>query len=147
MKLFKDKANFAWFLVILGGVVEIFWVSGLKHADSLHLYILTIAGIGFSFVSMLVAVRYLEVSVAYAVFVGIGTLGVVLAEMLVFGESFSPLKLVFIFTLLAGIIGLKFESRHQAQLTDEEFAQNLGGHLGLHELDDELFADEKGSKR
>ncbi|TQR60750.1 DMT family transporter [Campylobacter troglodytis] len=146
MKLFSTKANFAWFLVILGGIVEIFWVSGLKYANSPFLYILTIVGIGFSFASMLVAVRYIEVSIAYSVFVGIGTLGVILAEMLVFNESFSMLKLAFILLLLAGIIGLKFQSRHHADLSDKELVHNLGEDLGLHELDDEFFKDEGGGR-
>ena len=43
----------------------------------------------------------------YAVFTGIGTAGTVLAEMLVFGEPFNILKLLFIATLLCGVVGLK----------------------------------------
>ncbi len=139
MKLIKNKANFAWCLVILGGIVEIFWVSGLKHADTPLTHALTLAGIAFSFASMLLAVRYIEVSVAYAVFVGIGALGVVLSDALVFGETFSALKLVLIGTLFVGIIGLKLQSRHQAHLSDEAFAQKLGNDLGVGELDKRLF--------
>ena len=139
MKLVTNKANFAWCLVVLGGIVEIFWVSGLKHADSPLLHALTLAGIVFSFASMLLAVRYIEVSVAYAVFVGIGALGVVLSEALVFGEAFGAPKLVLIGTLFVGIIGLKLQSRHQAHLTDEAFAQKLGDDLGVGELDKRLF--------
>lgn len=92
---------------------------------------------------MLVAVRYIEVSIAYAVFVGIGTVGVVLTEMLVFGENFSWLKIVFIFTLLFGIIGLKTQSKEQVKSSDKVVAHNLGKDLGLHEFDDELFGGEK----
>lgn len=141
MQIFSNKANFAWFLVVCGGIVEIFWVSGLKYADNAFWYALTGFGIVFSFASMLIAVRYIEVSIAYAVFVGIGTVGVVLAEFLVFGEAFSWLKIALISTLLLGIIGLKFQSNEQAHLKDEDLAQNLGKDLGLHELDDTLFSD------
>lgn len=146
MQIFSNKANFAWFLVIFGGVVEIFWVSGLKHADSVFWYMMTICGIGISFMSLLIAVRYIEVSVGYAVFVGIGTVGVVLSEILVFDESFSWLKIVLIFTLLFGIIGLKFQSKEQAHLKDEDLARNLGKDLGVHELDDTLFMDIGGER-
>lgn len=130
----QSKANLAWGLVLLGGVVEIFWVSGLKHADSIALYALTVCGIGFSFVAMLVAVRYIEVSIAYAVFVGIGTVGVVLSEILVFGEAFSWVKIALIFVLLAAIIGLKFQATHHAHLKDAEFVRNLGDEMGLGEV-------------
>lgn len=141
MRIFKNKANFAWFLVILGGIIELFWVSGLKYADSVFWYMLTVCGIAISFVCMLVAVRYIEVSVAYAVFVGIGTVGIVFAEMLIFNEAFSWLKIIFIFTLLLGVIGLKLISTHHGHLTDKDLAQNLNKDLGLNEL--EFFKKDK----
>lgn len=134
MKFFHNKTNFAWCLVILGGVIELFWVSGLKYADSTFWYMLTICGIAFSFICMIVAVRYIEVSIAYAVFVGIGTVGIVIAEMLVFNEAFSFLKLIFIATLLLGIIGLKLVSTHHRELTDKDLATNLDKDLGLDEF-------------
>ena len=74
-------ANLAWGLVVIGGIVECFWVSGLKHADSFILYALTTLGIAFSFTMMVLALKVLEVSVAYSVFVGIGTAGVVASEI------------------------------------------------------------------
>lgn len=140
MKILRDKANLAWFLVILGGIVELFWVSGLKYADNALWYALTICGIAFSFVCMLIAVRHIEVSVAYAVFVGIGTVGIVIAEMLVFHQQFSWLKLLFISTLLLGVVGLKLISTHHGHLTDKDLAANLDKDLGLNEL---FSGDEK----
>ncbi len=83
-----NLTNFAWGLVVLGGIVECFWVSGLKHADSPLLYALTALGIAFSFSAMIVACKVLEVSIAYSVFVGIGTAGVVASEILIFGGIF-----------------------------------------------------------
>lgn len=100
-----------WILIILGGMIEIFWVSGLKYADSLFLYILTGIGILCSFTAMIIACRSIEVSVAYAVFVGIGTAGVVLAEMLYFGESFNIARIGLICILLIGVVGLKLTDK------------------------------------
>ena len=88
------SSNLAWVLIVIGGIVECFWVSGLKYADSFVLYILTGLGILISFSCGIIAMKKIEVSVAYAVFVGIGTAGVVLAEMLYFGENFSLIKFV-----------------------------------------------------
>lgn len=68
----------------------------------------------------------IEVSVAYAVFVGIGTAGVVLAEMLLFNEPFSLLKISLIFILLLGVVGLKFVSRENDEALVEELSQDLG---------------------
>lgn len=103
----------AWILIILGGIVEIFWVSGLKYADSLFLHILTGIGILFSFSAMIIACKKIEVSIAYSVFVGIGTAGVVLSEMLYFGEPFDPIRLILIGVLLIGVIGLKLTSKEE----------------------------------
>lgn len=119
--------NTAWALVVIGGVVECFWVSGLKYADSVGLYLLTGLGIVFSFCAMIIACRKIEVSVAYAVFVGLGTAGVVLSEILVFGESFSILKISLIALLVVCVIGLKMISKEeQAQ---DVVVENISKHI------------------
>lgn len=113
--------NLAWLLVIIGGVCEIFWVSGLKHADTLGLQALTGLGIGISFVCMLLAIKALEISVAYSVFVGIGAGGIVVMEIVVFGEPASVGKLALIALLMCAVIGLKFATHESEQemYTDE----------------------------
>ncbi|AJC88293.1 multidrug efflux SMR transporter [Campylobacter insulaenigrae] len=110
--MFKQmSANFAWFMVVLGGVVECFWVSGLKHSSEIWHYVLTIIGVYISFACMLKACEKLEVSIVYSVFVGIGTVGVVLNEMLIFNEPVSIIKIILIAILLLSVIGLKFASK------------------------------------
>lgn len=134
----KISANFAWFSVLFGGFVEIFWVSGLKYSQSILEYCLTAIGVLISFICMLLAVKRLEVSIAYAVFVGIGTAGVVLSEMLVFAESVSLIKIILIGILLLGVIGLKLVSKEQGEKSDEDLAKELSKNLGIDELEDIL---------
>ncbi|MDL0079360.1 DMT family transporter [Helicobacter zhangjianzhongii] len=105
--------NLGWFFIIIGGICEIFWVSGLKYADTLGLQALTGLGICISFVCMLLAIRVIEISVAYSVFVGIGAAGIVLAEIVVFGAPASWLKITLIVVLMCGVIGLKFATNHK----------------------------------
>ncbi|WP_258864640.1 multidrug efflux SMR transporter [Helicobacter sp. MIT 99-10781] len=131
------NTNKAWILIILGGIVECFWVSGLKYADSFALYILTGAGILFSFCAMLIACRKVEVSIAYSVFVGIGAAGVVLFEIFIFGEEFSWIKLALIALLLVGIIGLKIVSKEQTS-EDSKLVNELNENLGLDEVSQKL---------
>lgn len=111
--MFKMNANFAWFFVILGGIIECFWVSGLKYSSEIWHYILTIIGVCISFTCMLKACEKLEVSIVYSVFVGIGTVGVVLNEMFIFKENFSYLKLFLILIMFISIVGLKFTSKEK----------------------------------
>ena len=44
---------------------------------------------------------------AYAVWVGVGALGVALAGIIALGECASPLRLAFLALILTGIVGLK----------------------------------------
>ncbi|WP_273404522.1 DMT family transporter [Campylobacter avium] len=138
----KISANFAWFSVLFGGFVEIFWVSGLKYSQSILEYCLTAIGVLISFICMLLAVKRLEVSIAYAVFVGIGTAGVVLSEMLVFAESVSLIKIILIGILLLGVIGLKLVSKEQGEKSDEDLANELSKNLGIDELE-EILGEKK----
>lgn len=119
--------NSAWVLVLCGGIIECFWVSGLKYANSPFLYALTALGISFSFIAMIIACKKIEVSVAYAVFVGIGTAGVVISEIVVFSEPFSLVKISLIALLLASVIGLKLTSKEkEEQIVVAEVTQDLG---------------------
>lgn len=110
--------NIAWILILVGGICEVFWVSGLKYADTLAWQILTIIGIAFSFTCAVLAMKKLEVSIVYSVFVGIGTGGVVVAEILVFGQEASAMKLALIATLMLGVLGLKCSVKESKTIQD-----------------------------
>ncbi|MBE3021734.1 DMT family transporter [Campylobacter sp. 7477a] len=129
-----SRTNLAWLLVILGGIVEVCWVAGLKYADSLFLYTLTILGVMFSFSAMIMACKSIEVSVAYSVFVGIGAGGVVLGEMMFFNEPVSMIKISLIALLMVGVVGLKFTSNEQ----DEKTVKTLSKDLGIDEIEEDL---------
>ncbi|MBD2862040.1 multidrug efflux SMR transporter [Paenibacillus sp. IB182363] len=96
-----------WVKVFVAAFFEVFWVIGLKHADSAPEWAGTIVAIIVSFYMMIMAGRHLPVGTVYAVFVGMGTAGTVLSEILFFGEPFKAAKMILIVVLLAGVIGLK----------------------------------------
>ena len=96
-----------WLLVVIGACFEVCWVIGLKHADTITEWTGTIICIIASFVSMIAAGRKLPIGTVYAVFVGLGTAGTILTDVILYGEELSILKALFLFMLLFGIIGLK----------------------------------------
>jgi quaternary ammonium compound-resistance protein SugE len=53
------------------------------------------------------ALKHLPVGTAYAIWTGIGSLGVTLIGIAAFHESASPLRLLCIVAIMGGIIGLK----------------------------------------
>ena len=100
------------FLWVLGGAVaECGWAYGLKHASSAPEIALTAMLVCVSFTSFIMAMKYLPVSVAYTVFVGFGAFFIVVAESVseysLSGQMPDALRLFFIATLIAGVLGLK----------------------------------------
>lgn len=98
--------NKYWFMVLLAGLVEIIWVVGLKHADSIATWGVTVIAIIASFYFLLTAMAHLPSSTVYAMFTGIGTVGTVLTGIFIFNEPAHAIKLVLLGTLVIGIIGL-----------------------------------------
>ena len=99
--------NVNWLKVILAAVFEVVWVIGLKHADNFLEWTITVIAIIISFTVMIMAGRKLPVGTVYAVFVGLGTAGTVLSDILLFNEPLKIEKLILVGVLLAGVIGLK----------------------------------------
>ncbi|GGF97798.1 multidrug SMR transporter [Paenibacillus albidus] len=105
--------NRNWLYVFLSGILEIFWVSGLKHSETIVGWSITVVALALSFLLIVLASRQLPVGTVYAVFAGIGTGGTVLAESIVFGEPFQLSKIILIAVLLIGVIGLKMVTGDQ----------------------------------
>ncbi|MFK2826231.1 multidrug efflux SMR transporter [Bacillus sp. B190/17] len=110
--------NREWMKVFIAALFEVCWVIGLKHADDLWEWAGTAAAIFISFYLLIAAGKRLPVGTVYAVFVGMGTAGTVLSEILFFGEPVKGIKLVLIVVLLAGVIGLKL-------VTDEKEGEKV----------------------
>ena len=99
--------NIEWVKVYIAAFFEVFWVIGLKHADGFWPWTGTVIAIIVSFYLMIMAGRKLPVGTVYAVFVGMGTAGTVIADIILFGEPVQLAKLLLIAVLLAGVVGLK----------------------------------------
>ncbi len=106
--------NRYWIMLLLAGLCEVGWVSGLKHASTAIEWLLTAVAIALSFWGLLAASNKLPVGTVYAVFTGIGAAGTVLAESLVFGQPFSAAKIGLIALLIVGIAGLKWTAEPHA---------------------------------
>ena len=103
--------NTNWMKVLVAALFEVFWVIGLKHADDFWSWAGTMISIMISFYVMIMAGRKLPVGTVYAVFVGLGTAGTVISEILFFGEPFKTSKILLILLLLAGVVGLKLVTK------------------------------------
>lgn len=109
-----------WIYVILGGLIEIIWVMGLKYADGPYSWIGVTAAIILSFLLLFRSFKKLPIGTVYAVFTGIGTAGIVLVEILLFEEPVSVVKLVFIALLFLGVVGLKWVTEEQSPKMEDQ---------------------------
>lgn len=109
-----------WLLVVVAAVFEVMWVAGLKHADSFFAWFVTIIAIIVSFGVLIYSGKRLPTSTVYAVFVGLGTAGTVICEMVFYGESFRWAKVALIAVLLIGILGLKLVTHEPGKNPNKE---------------------------
>jgi len=99
----------AWLIVVAAGVFEMGFAVLLKQSHGITRLWPTV---GFavcaliSFGLLTYALKKLEVGPAYAVWTGIGAAGTAVIGMIALGESVSPLKLVSLGLILAGVVGL-----------------------------------------
>jgi paired small multidrug resistance pump len=97
-----------WFVTAAAALFEIGWATGLKYAHDGLTWTLTIAAILVSFTGLLMASTRLPTATVYAVFVGLGTLGTVIVDMIFFDAGINAGVVFFVVMLLVGVIGLKF---------------------------------------
>ena len=99
----------AWLMVVVAGLFETGFAVLLKQSNGITRLWPTV---GFaacaliSFTLLTMALKKLEVGSAYAVWTGLGAAGTALVGIWVLGEAASPVKLVSIGLILAGVIGL-----------------------------------------
>ncbi|MFO1443727.1 multidrug efflux SMR transporter [Bacillus sp. Bva_UNVM-123] len=108
-----------WLKVFIAAFFEVFWVIGLKHAYDFWTWTGTIIAIIISFYLMIMAGKKLPVGTVYAVFVGMGTVGTVLSEIIFFSEPIKISKMLLVFLLLCGVIGLKLVTNEKETNREE----------------------------
>lgn len=63
---------------------------------------------GLAIVMLTLALRKLEVGIAYAIWAGLGTAIIALIGIVLFRESLHPMKFIFIALIVIGVCGLSF---------------------------------------
>src|SRR5690606_19375030 len=102
--------SMSWILLVFAGLLEVCWAIGLKYTQGftkLGPSVFTIGTLAGSMYLLARATEALPIGTAYGVWVGIGALGSAVLGILLFQESASPLRLLFLSLLLVSIIGLK----------------------------------------
>ena len=98
-----------WFFLLAAIAVEIVATAALKSVVSAPFMVtlLPLILIGLSFTLLSVALRVIPLAVAYAVWEGLGIVGIAAAGHLLFGEHLTAGRLVALAAILAGILLLE----------------------------------------
>lgn len=100
----------AWLYLFIAGLFECGWAIGLKYTEGftkLMPSLFTVAAMGVSFFLLSAAMKTIPVGTAYAVWTGIGAVGVAIMGMVLFDESRDIMRILCLLLIVTGIMGLK----------------------------------------
>ena len=103
----------AWVWLLLAGLLEIVFAICLKLSEGFTKPAFTIAFIIATSISLFCltkAMQSIPMGTAYAVWTGIGVVGVVIFGIVFFSEPVTAARIFLISTLVASIVGLKLIS-------------------------------------
>lgn len=104
----------SWVFLAIAIVCEIVGTISLKcNAEfSQRIYLLGSAtGYPLAFVFLSLALKEIEVSIAYAIWSGIGVVGTLILGNLLFRESISVEKVICMALIITGIVGLQLATK------------------------------------
>jgi quaternary ammonium compound-resistance protein SugE len=99
-----------WILLVAAGLLEMVWAMGLKFTHGFTRPMPTVVTVAAMIASMWllgIATKTLPIGTAYAVWVGIGTVGTAVGGMVLLGEPVSAVRCGLLAVLVAAILGLK----------------------------------------
>jgi quaternary ammonium compound-resistance protein SugE len=103
----------AWTWLFIAGLLEVVWAIGLKYTmgfTRLWPSAITVVAMAGSVYFLAIAVRTIPIGTGYAVWTGIGAVGVAILGMAILGEPRTLIRIGCILLIVAGIAGLKLSS-------------------------------------
>lgn len=100
----------AWLILVAASAVEIVMALALKYADGWTRFWPSVIGIAAALGSVFLltlAMKQLPAGTAYAIWTGIGSVGITVLGVMLFGDSPSAARLLCIALIVGGVAGLK----------------------------------------
>ena len=98
----------AWVILAIAVVTEIIWALSLKWAATVGSWQASIVPISLSFVNMALlalAMRGISAGTAYAIWTGLGAVGVIIGGVFWFGEKVNGVQIGFMALIVIGVVG------------------------------------------
>ena len=104
-----------WIYLVLAGTMEVGWAVGLKYTEGFSQIIPSVITVGFMILSLYLlslALKTISIGTGYAIWTGIGAMGTAIIGMMFLGDSKGLGRVICVFVVIAGILGLKFFSNN-----------------------------------
>ncbi len=103
----------AWIYLLIAGLFECTWAIGLKYTEGFTKLIpssITLVAMVLSVWFLSLALKTIPIGTGYAVWTGIGAIGVAIIGMAFLGEPRQIARVICLLLIISGIIGLKVVS-------------------------------------
>lgn|SRR5690606_14860077 len=103
----------AWIVLAIAVFTEICWALSLKWAATVGSWQASIVPVSLSFLNMALlafAMRGISAGTAYAIWTGLGAVGVIIGGIFWFGEKVNAIQIGFMTLIVIGVAGTKFFS-------------------------------------
>ena len=105
----------SWFFLIIASLFEVAWVYALKRVTGVYDFsaiFITISLLLLSIFFLSLAIRTIPISVAYALWTGIGIIGALTIGVTIYNEPINAARLICVGLILVGIIGIHLSELH-----------------------------------
>lgn len=105
--------DIAWVLLIIAGLLEPCWVFTMERSDSfrnIRWVVLTMIIMLTDLYLLSVVMQTLGAGLSYAIWTGIGAVCTFLMGVVIYREPATLIRILFIFMIIAGIVGLNLTS-------------------------------------
>jgi quaternary ammonium compound-resistance protein SugE len=102
-----------WIILAVAVFTEICWALSLKWAATLGTWQASAVPVTLSFVNMALlalAMREISAGTAYAIWTGLGAVGVIIGGIMLFGEKVNGAQVGFMALIVVGVVGTKLFS-------------------------------------
>jgi len=103
-----------WFYLALAILFEVLGTTSMKLSEGFSKIVPSVAMLLFyilSLAALTMALKKIEMSVAYAIWAGVGTALITIIGLFLFKEELTLFKIVSILFIIAGVVGLHLSSQ------------------------------------
>lgn len=104
---------FAWLVLAVTILLEVIGSTMMKLSNGFTVFWPSVGVFVFysaALAGLTITLKYIELSIAYAIWAGLGTALIAVVGIVYFRESLSVLKIVSLVLIIAGVVGLQLSS-------------------------------------